>query len=418
MKIIHTADWHLGNTFHRHGREAEHQHFLEWLLATLHSEQPDALVVAGDVFDSSNPPAWAVRQLYSFFNRATAEIEGLQIIMIAGNHDGGARLEAPAELLSQHRINMRGIVQRDENGRIDFSHYVIPLHSRTEDRVEALCLAIPFLRTSDYPEGYTAAEGIKSFVKGARQAAARSRYAGVPLVAVAHFYATGAEVCENEHSERLVIGGQDCVDIDSLGEGLSYVALGHIHKAQRVSGHEEIRYAGSPIALSFSEKNYKRSVMRVEINADGTTNLTPIEYEPLRPLVSIPATGSLLPEQVLDAVKKLPVAAENDNGDAWPYVELRIQIDEPNPALLNDVLDFLSDKAVHYCRIVRVSRKAVADDDDAPQSLESLQHLAPIDLAKKVFHQRYNADMPESMEKLLDSVIHEIAVENRVEENN
>ncbi|MCF0235373.1 MAG: exonuclease subunit SbcD, partial [Bacteroidaceae bacterium] len=94
MKIIHTADLHLGNVFHQHSRTAEHQHFLDWLRQTLTSEAADALIISGDVFDTHNPSAEAQRMLFDFLLQATEENEGLQIVVVAGNHDAGARLEA------------------------------------------------------------------------------------------------------------------------------------------------------------------------------------------------------------------------------------------------------------------------------------------------------------------------------------
>ena len=93
MKIIHTADWHLGNNFHGHDRTNEHRHFLNWLLHTLDKQQPDALLIAGDVFDSSNPSAAAEELLFDFLLKATTLVPGLQVVITAGNHDSGSRLD-------------------------------------------------------------------------------------------------------------------------------------------------------------------------------------------------------------------------------------------------------------------------------------------------------------------------------------
>ena len=96
MKILHTADWHLGNNFHGYDRTDEHRHFLRWLLEVMEEKQPDVLIVAGDVFDTANPSARAEELLYDFLLRATQTVRGLQIVLIAGNHDSAGRLEAPA----------------------------------------------------------------------------------------------------------------------------------------------------------------------------------------------------------------------------------------------------------------------------------------------------------------------------------
>lgn len=400
MKILHTADWHLGNVFHRHGREEEHRHFLQWLLNVLTDEQPDALFIAGDVFDHANPSAVAERQLYDFLIHATQQVEGLQVVLIAGNHDGAARLEAPSSILGMHRVFVRGLVHRLPDGQIDFDRHVIPLHSRLYDRVEALCLAIPYLRSCDYPEGFTAQEGMRSFLQGVSQAAAKSRYAGVPLMAVAHFYATGAEINDAEHSERLVVGGQDCVDLSKLGVGkLSYVALGHIHKAQRVGGREEVRYSGSALPMSFGERGYRHGVVCVELDEQGQAQIRQLPYEPLRALWAVPASGCAEPDELLREVSRLPrVGKSNADDAAWPYLELRVHQNVPDPSLQNRLFEALADKAVHYCRTVSVSDAPVHEDEH--YSLQGLQQTSPLELAGRFYRQRYNEDMPESLQQL------------------
>ena len=123
MKILHTADWHLGNNFHGYDRTDEHRHFLRWLLEVMEEKQPDVLIVAGDVFDTANPSARAEELLYDFLLRATQTVRGLQIVLIAGNHDSAGRLEAPASLLKTLNIYVRGTVHFTAKGTPDFDYY-------------------------------------------------------------------------------------------------------------------------------------------------------------------------------------------------------------------------------------------------------------------------------------------------------
>ena len=146
MKILHTADWHLGNTFHGHSRLDEHRHFLKWLLQTLREKQPDALLVTGDVFDSANPSAAAEELLYDFLLRATLEVPGLQIVLTAGNHDSAGRLEAPAALLKTHNIYVRGTIHYTTKGEPDFDYYLLPLADRQTGQASCVCMALPYLR--------------------------------------------------------------------------------------------------------------------------------------------------------------------------------------------------------------------------------------------------------------------------------
>ena len=170
MKIIHTADWHLGNTFHGHDRHDEQAYFLDHLVDLLKDEQPDALLIAGDVFDTSNPSAAAEKLFFDFLSHATAEVDGLQIVVVAGNHDSAARLEAPSAMLSTHRVFVRGTVQRLPSGEVNYARHLIPLRQRSNDRVGALCLAVPFLRACDYPAGLAPAEGVTHFFRHLREA--------------------------------------------------------------------------------------------------------------------------------------------------------------------------------------------------------------------------------------------------------
>ena len=161
MKILHTADWHLGNTFHAHSRLNEHKHFLRWLLGVLKERQPDALLITGDVFDSPNPSAAAEELLYDFLLRATLTVPGLQVVMTAGNHDSAGRLEAPAPLLKTHNIYVRGTMHYTPQGEPDFDYYLLPLAERATGQAACVCMAVPYLRSADYPMGMTPEQGLR-----------------------------------------------------------------------------------------------------------------------------------------------------------------------------------------------------------------------------------------------------------------
>ena len=352
--------------------------------------------MAGDVFDTSNPSAAAERLFFDFLSRATAEVDGLQIVVTAGNHDSAARLEAPATMLSTHRVFVRGTVRRTADGEVDYGRHLIPLRLRNTDRVAALCLAVPFLRACDYPAGLTPSEGMAHFFRGLRQAASAHRNAGVPLVTVAHFYAAGADVCADEHSERLVVGGQECVDVERLPRGFSYVALGHIHKGQAVAGRSDVRYAGSALPMSFSE----RGVVRVEIDEAGHAVATPVELPPLRPLLSLPRQGAATADEMFRAVSRLPRIGPDDDGATWPYLEMRIVETQPDPMLVTRLLDALSDRAVHFCRVVRSVPTVSEPDAPAIRTTDELAAMQPLDMARLLFAERYHSPMPEELERL------------------
>lgn len=414
MKIIHTADWHLGNTFHGHDRHIEHAHFLNWLLDVVKQQRPDALIVSGDVFDTANPPARAEKQFFDFLIQATGAVEGLQVVVIAGNHDSAGRLEAPAELLKMHNVYVRSTIHRlEDSDEVDFDYYILPLSPLGENEAAITCFAVPYLRTSDYPSGMSTTEGLAWFLNNLCKHYRKTPFKALPAVVAAHFYAAGAEICQNEHSERLVVGGQDCVEAGRVDCGAVYTALGHIHKAQRVGGVEaDMYYAGSALPMSFSEKGYRHGVNLVSISETGETEVTRLEYTPLRALLSIPGQGAVSAEALFDAIAALPRREKNDDGTTWPYLEMRVLENQPTPSLLHEATEALADKAVHFCRMVR-ELPATEAKTKKIASVDSLRSIAPIDMAKRVFEARYNTEMPEALQQRFNAAYEKAVSENK-----
>ncbi|KAA6325531.1 Nuclease SbcCD subunit D, partial [termite gut metagenome] len=159
MKLLHTADWHLGQIFFGYDRKPEHLQFIEWLKHQIRNLSVDVLLIAGDVFDTPNPSAESQRLYYKFLRETINENPRLQIVIIAGNHDSAARLEAPNPLLEEMNITVRGIVKRTAEGYIDVNHLIIPLTGG--GKTEAYCLAVPYIRQGDYPETENYAHGVK-----------------------------------------------------------------------------------------------------------------------------------------------------------------------------------------------------------------------------------------------------------------
>ena len=394
MKIIHTADWHLGNTFHRHDRELEHRHFLSWLLTLLQTEEADALLVSGDVFDTSNPSAQAERLFYDFLQQAVTALPGLQVVVTAGNHDSAARLEAPRALLETQGITVRGLVRRGEDGQPDWEQFVVPLCERGGSEPVCMCVAIPFLRTVDLPAGQQLEEGLSHYFTQSLLHVRRGKHGSLPCIAMGHFYASGAQIAAEEHSERLVVGGQDVVDAKVVSHNFSYVALGHIHKAQQVGAQGQVYYAGSALPMSFSERNYVHGVQVIEIDKEGHLEVGRAEYEPLRSLLSVPSRGVASPDEVLGLLRNLPSANGDADNSAWPYLEIRIRSDRPTPELMADATQILSTKAVNFCRMVAQRPDEVGQPPETAFSLERLRSLTPLQMAEAIYEERYGSPLP------------------------
>ena len=410
MKIIHTADWHLGNVFHRHNRVAEHRHFFGWLRDTIVQQQPDALIVSGDIFDGPNPAAEVQRLFYDFLTHLSVEHPGMSIILIAGNHDSGARLEAGEELLRLHNIFVRGTVWKDAEGETYFERMILPLAPRGSDTAEVVCYALPFLRPADYPAGLSVQDGLRHYLTNLDKRLKKTAFKRLPVVVAAHFYAHGALIQAHEHSERLVVGGQDMVEIDTMGKAYAYVALGHIHRPQAVGNCANVRYAGSPLALSFSERDYKRAVNLVEIDPQGHVETTSLFYTPLCTLVSLPERGALDPQEALSRLHSLPDAQPDDDREAYPYVEMNIRLAQPEPELRRRIGEIIEHKAVKFCRITTSTyrEQSAQDDTQRPAVENSLHSQAPIDIAKQYYTARYGNEMPEALVERFNIAVNSI----------
>ena len=394
MKIIHTADWHLGQSFYEYDRKAEHIRFLAWLKNLIRESGTDVLLIAGDVFDSPNPSAESQKIYYSFLREIIGENPHLQVIIIAGNHDSAARLEAPNPLLEGMNITVRGLVKRTADGNIDYENLIVPLIAG------GYCFAVPFLRQGDYPEAGTYSKSIKALYDNLLQRTFNNSFE--PVIAMGHLHATGAEISENDRSERTIIGGLECVLPDTFSEGIAYTALGHLHRGQQVSGRENVRYAGAPIPMSFAEKNNKQGVVSVDINEIGA-RVERIDYDDAVQLLSIPREYKRL-DDVLSEIDQLP---EGEITETSPYLEIKILITEPEPSLRNRIEEALKGKSV---RLARISAVTPANEKQnnilAP---DELQQISPLDLAEKVFVQQYGGEkMPEPIRRLLHEVIQEV----------
>lgn len=409
IRILHTADWHLGQTFFGYDRTQEHEHFLDWLAGVLTKNKIDVLIVAGDVFDVSNPSAASQRMFYRFIHRVTTENPGLQLVIVAGNHDSAARLESPLPLLQEMRTEIKGIV-RKQDGEIDYSHLLVELKNES-GRVEALCLAVPFLRQGDYPvvetEGNPYAEGVKELYARLVEYALKKRTDGQALVAVGHLLATGSEIAEKDHSERIIIGGLESVSPESFSEQIVYTALGHIHKAQRVSGRENIRYAGSPLPMSFAEKHYHHGVVKVTLDEGWAVEIEKLEYTPLVRLLSIPATEAAAPDEVLDELRGLELPED----EPMPYLEVKVKLSEPEPMLRQQVEEILEGKPVRLARIVSSYRQAAEGSVEEEVLAAGLQEMNPLQIVKATFENSYQTEMPEELVKLFQEACRTINLE-------
>ena len=401
IRILHTADWHLRQTFFGYDRMEEHEVFLNWLAEEIRQKEIDALIIAGDVFDVSNPSAASQSMYYQFIYRVTAENPYLQIVIVAGNHDSAARLEAPLPLLQAMRTEVRGVVRKLEGGEIDYDHLTVELKNR-KGEVELLCMAVPFLRQGDYPavqtEGNPYAEGVRELYAQLLQRLWKRRTENQAILAIGHLQATGSEIAEKDYSERTVIGGLECVSPEAFSEQIAYTALGHIHKAQRVSGRENVRYAGSPIPMSFAEKHYHHGVVMVTFDGGCAVDIERLECPKLIPLLSVPNGEPVSPEAILEALKELP-----ETEAVAPYLEVKVLLEEPEPMLRQEIEEALADKNYRLARIVSTYRTETGNTTKENENWKrGLQEMSPLQIAQSAFEKIYQVEMPVELTDLFE----------------
>ncbi len=335
MRILHTADWHIGQTLNGWSREAEHRAFLDALGDLIAAEAVDVLLVAGDVFDGINPSGESQRLLYSALAGFLRQRPGLTIVMIAGNHDPAARLEAPEAVLSELGVHVVGVLHRD-GPVVDMARHLIPLRD-ADGTLRAQVLAVPFLRAGDLPGLVLGQEqaGESAVVAATRRLHAHMAEAAaaladdVPLLAMGHLTCVGG--VESEGAERpIMIGGEHAVPTDIYPPSLSYVALGHLHSAQNLDGGR-VRYSGSPFPLSASEIGYDHGVTLLDLSAGLAPRHIPMPRAV--PCLRLPPKGAAPLTQVEAALTAHAFAPDTPR-DMQPFVHIALTPDRPATTLM------------------------------------------------------------------------------------
>jgi exonuclease SbcD len=403
MRLLHTSDWHLGQSLHNFERHYEHQRFLDWLLDTIVSERADALLVAGDIFDNANPSSASQKQLYRFLQRAKERVPHLNLVVIAGNHDSPGRLEAPGPLLEAHGTRVIGAVQRNADGAVDIASLVLPL-TGAGGQVEAWCLAVPFLRPGDVPRAPAGAAtntgdatgadpylaGIALLYKQALELALSLRQDGQAIVAMGHCHMVDGQM-SNDSERRIVIGGTEMLPAGIFDSAIVYAALGHLHLAQAVGKQDHIRYCGSPIPLSFAEVGYRHQILRIDIDGASVREIAAIAVPRAVELLRVPARPAPL-AQVLEELAALNVA--DAPSDQQPFLEVRVRLDAPEPGLRARIEAALEGKPVRLAKIETSSAARNTSIDNDVLTLDQLEQLKPDDIFRQLYQQRFGNDAP------------------------
>lgn len=333
MKILHTSDWHLGRSLYGRKRYEEFSAFLDWLAQTIEDEKVDALLVAGDVFDTSTPSNRAQELYYRFLCRVAASC-CRHVVVIAGNHDSPSFLNAPKELLRALNVyvvgSMTDVLEDEVIPILDFGLLNADCEGDAINlEKSAIICAIPYLRDKDVrtvepgetidDKNRKLVEGIKAHyaevVKIAerkreeiiRQSAIKNPQSQIPIVAMGHLFTAGGKTVDGDGVRELYVGSLAHVGAEVFPAAIDYLALGHLHVPQAVGSAEHIRYCGSPIPMGYGEATQEKKVVLIEFNST-TPNIQELPVPCFQELVRI--VGSLDDINAkLEALKKRKSAA-------------------------------------------------------------------------------------------------------------
>jgi exonuclease SbcD len=389
MRVLHTADWHLGQHFLT-GQErlTEQRAFLDWLLATVQAQEVEALVLAGDVFDTTSPSHAAQELYYDFLVR----MQGTccrDIVVVGGNHDSPTLLNASRRLLRALRIHVVGGAPADP------AEQIISLAGSGPGLV--VC-AVPFLRDRDLRlsiAGETPDERqfrIRESIAGhylslsEHDLVRRLREQDVPVLATGHLYAAGGEA--REGAERDVhIGGLGVVGAEHFPVAFDYVALGHLHRPQVVGGREHIRYSGSPVPLSFTEADDKQQVLLLDFAGAGPPQITALPVPVTRRLQRFHGE--------LDEVEAAIIAYDNSAFALVAWADVLVRSDEPSAEVQRRVQAALKERRDQVLAPRGVRHQRATEAPDATTAATApIEHLHELTV-DEVFRRRVAGLPPE-----------------------
>ncbi|MCC1497951.1 exonuclease SbcCD subunit D C-terminal domain-containing protein [Alcanivorax sp. 1008] len=279
MKVLHTSDWHIGRSLYGRKRYEEFESFLDWLADEIERQEVNALIVAGDIFDTSAPSNRA-QELYYRFLYKVAGSQCRHVVVVAGNHDSPSFLNAPKELLKALDVHVIG------DGASEPEEEVLVLRDANSE-AELIVCAVPYLRDRDIrtaeagesveDKDQKLIEGIKAHYRSVGQIALDKRSeAGkdVPIVGTGHLFAAGGKTIDGDGVRELYVGSLAHVGANIFPECFDYLALGHLHVPQLVGGSEVMRYSGSPLPMGFGEASQQKTICIVEFEGKEVNVVT------------------------------------------------------------------------------------------------------------------------------------------------
>ena len=400
MRILHTSDWHLGQNFYSKSRAAEHQAFLDWLLASAQEHDVDAIIVAGDIFDTGSPPSYA-RELY---NRFVVQLQQTRCrrVVLAGNHDSVATLNESRDILAF--LNTTVVANAGH------APFILPLRDGTPG---AIFCPVPFLRPRELvtsQAGHSGGEkqqlllsAISDYYQQQYQLACELRGdRALPIIASGHLTTVGAS--KSEAVREIYIGTLDAFPANRFPPA-DYIAPGHIHRAQVVGGCEHIRYSGSPIPLSFDETGKNKSVNLVTFANGCLKDVTPLIVPVTQPLAVLKGDFASISAQLNQW--------QNNNQQPSAWLDIEVTSDE----YMHDIQRKIQAQTETLPVEVLLVRRSRAQRDRilAGAQRETLSELQVEDVfARRLALETLEATQQQRLEQLFNETLHSLNGEDRL----
>lgn len=398
MHILHTADWHLGIKLHKKDLSEDHKIFFEWLVNLIKERDIDALLISGDIFDQANPSP-ETRQLYYSFLKQLIHLQ-CKVIIIGGNHDSPAVLNGPKDILAMLHVNIIGNVP----SAMDES--IIDLKNK-QGQIECLVCAVPYLRDADIrtaTESETYKNRMEQRFTGMKRHFqtvvdyCRVKYGEkTPVILMGHLFTSGVATSDSERD--ITRGSLEMLSSNDFPHTCKYIALGHIHRPQRVGNSETIRYSGSPIPLSFSEKSDKKIVLELEVHDNCIQNITTHEIPAARLLKKFSGT--------LKEVQASIHSFKNDK-KLKCFAELDITEKNYDPLLHSNIHKFITDFKSDHLDILTYKFKVLNKVSAIEELYEESKNIEDITPKEVLLKRLETEDVSEDQKKLITEAFDEL----------
>lgn len=396
MKIIHTSDWHLGHSLYDYDRTAEQTSFLLQLADIVEREQPDALIVSGDIYHYAIPSSSAQKMYTEGMLRIADRCQNMTIVVTAGNHDSAARLEINRTLWKRNRVNVIGSIEKKDN-KINIDKHIISVE--TNGKTKGYIIAVPHVYPQNFPspEDKKNTENIdkqKIFFQMLLDEVKSRNKENLPVVMMAHLAVSGSNASDQEY-----IGQMEYVNLEDLGTGYDYLALGHIHHPQGVPAHNKhARYSGSPLPVSFDE-TYSHSVIVADIESGKEPQIKFEEIHNPMPLIT-------MPRNAVDFKEAIKILNEFDKSQ-YAYIQLRVLEDELPPDAMERATAACEGTNCRFCHL-KIERKPKKISENISLNMDDIQTLNPLEIAKICYKERKGVEMSDKLCTLMQEAINSI----------